>query len=314
MESALGHDFSQVRVHTDSKASELSDSLNARAFTIGSDVAFSAGEYQPGTLAGDALLAHELAHVAQQQGGGAAASGPIEGPEYEALEENADAIAAGAVASLWMRGGATLANIGRNAIPRLRSGLRLSRCKTDGCVTGNLRVVTSGSLEGGLSANDYLGGGASWAFAGAGTTAGVDGTSNIVQMVAPFAGKQNLGVSQTLQHGASNQAFLDGTAAYLGRAAGSVNVGDVISEPVLDAADPFATRNWFLRYHGASVSFSDAPGAGPGDQGYIDFVTCFHSRARDCAHSRCCVTWRWTVDYTAGNTTNTVTQQSQTCT
>ena len=69
MSSAFGYDFSSVRVHTDAKAGELSSQLNARAFTIGSDVAFAGGEYKPGTLVGDALIAHELAHVVQQGGG-----------------------------------------------------------------------------------------------------------------------------------------------------------------------------------------------------------------------------------------------------
>src|SRR6266850_2109924 len=50
MGAAFGKDFSQVRVHTDAQAAGLSDSLNARAFTIGSDITFAAGEYQPGTL------------------------------------------------------------------------------------------------------------------------------------------------------------------------------------------------------------------------------------------------------------------------
>jgi hypothetical protein len=87
----------------------------------------------------------------------------------------------------------------------------------------------------------------------------------------------------------------------------------VVNDRILDPNDPFAPRPWFLRYHGASVSFCDAPVAFPGDQGYIDFVTCFHSRATDCAHSKCCVTWRWTVDFTGGNNTNTVTEVSQQC-
>src|SRR5262249_21742338 len=70
MGAVFGHDFAGVRVHTGAQAAGLSDSLSARAFTIGSDIAFAAGEYQPGTLIGDALIAHELAHVVQQSGAG----------------------------------------------------------------------------------------------------------------------------------------------------------------------------------------------------------------------------------------------------
>lgn len=66
MESRFGYDFSRVRVHTDPLAAELACAANARAFTVGSDLVFGAGEYRPGELKGDRLLAHELTHVAQQ--------------------------------------------------------------------------------------------------------------------------------------------------------------------------------------------------------------------------------------------------------
>jgi hypothetical protein len=66
-ESRFGYDFSHVRLHTDSKAVEAARSVNAKAFTIGKDVVFGAGEYSPETLGGRQLLAHELTHVIQQQ-------------------------------------------------------------------------------------------------------------------------------------------------------------------------------------------------------------------------------------------------------
>jgi Domain of unknown function (DUF4157) len=62
----FGHDFSQVRVHTDTAAAEMAQALNARAFTVGQDVVFGVGRYAPTTDAGRALIAHELAHVVQQ--------------------------------------------------------------------------------------------------------------------------------------------------------------------------------------------------------------------------------------------------------
>jgi len=125
MERALGYDFSSVHVHTDSQAASLSRRLNARAFTVGADVAFGAGEYQPGTLIGDALIAHELAHVAQQSGGQATVS--EKGASYgSALEEDADQSAVGAVLRLW--GGGSLAELAHQSMPRLKSGLRLQRC------------------------------------------------------------------------------------------------------------------------------------------------------------------------------------------
>lgn len=65
-EPRFGHDFSQVRVHTDAKAAELATAVDARAFTVGSDVMFGKGEYAHGMDGGQRLLAHELAHVVQQ--------------------------------------------------------------------------------------------------------------------------------------------------------------------------------------------------------------------------------------------------------
>lgn len=66
MEPRFGHDFSRVRVHTDARAAESALALNARAYTVGEDVVFGAGQYAPGTAAGRLLLAHELAHTVQQ--------------------------------------------------------------------------------------------------------------------------------------------------------------------------------------------------------------------------------------------------------
>ncbi len=69
MESAFGVNFSGVRVHTDLTADRLSQALNARAFTTGTDVFFRQGEYSPESVSGRQLLAHELTHVVQQTGG-----------------------------------------------------------------------------------------------------------------------------------------------------------------------------------------------------------------------------------------------------
>ncbi|MCS6940111.1 MAG: DUF4157 domain-containing protein [Roseiflexaceae bacterium] len=69
MEPRFGHDFSQVRIHTDTRAATIARSLNALAFTVGNDIAFAPGQYQPGSNAGRTLLAHELTHTIQQTGG-----------------------------------------------------------------------------------------------------------------------------------------------------------------------------------------------------------------------------------------------------
>src|SRR6478752_5183467 len=73
MQGRLGHDFSDVRVHTDSQAHESAQSVNAHAYTVGSNVVFQRDKYDPGSAAGKTMLAHELTHVVQQR------SGPVDG-------------------------------------------------------------------------------------------------------------------------------------------------------------------------------------------------------------------------------------------
>jgi hypothetical protein len=129
MESAFGIGFGNVRVHADDRAADLSADLGARAFTVGRDIAFARNEYQPNTLVGDALIAHELAHTVQQ--GGGAAAFPMQKSTTEAaeLEGDADGAALRAMASKWLGGevGARLAGLG--AISQLRTGLRLQACR-----------------------------------------------------------------------------------------------------------------------------------------------------------------------------------------
>jgi hypothetical protein len=74
-EPRFGYDFSQVRIHTDGPEAESARAVNARAYTVGRDVVFGAGEYAPETAAGKKLLAHELTHVVQQGAGGT--QGPV---------------------------------------------------------------------------------------------------------------------------------------------------------------------------------------------------------------------------------------------
>jgi Domain of unknown function (DUF4157) len=66
MGARFGRDFSHVRVHQGGLAEQSARDVSARAYTVGRDVVFGAGEYAPGSQAGQRLIAHELAHVAQQ--------------------------------------------------------------------------------------------------------------------------------------------------------------------------------------------------------------------------------------------------------
>ncbi|TFH47375.1 MAG: DUF4157 domain-containing protein [ANME-2 cluster archaeon] len=67
-EPRFGRDFSNVRVHTNERSAHTAQSINARAFTLGVDVVFGAGQYEPGAISSRRLLAHELTHVVQQSG------------------------------------------------------------------------------------------------------------------------------------------------------------------------------------------------------------------------------------------------------
>jgi hypothetical protein len=73
MEQRLGHRFDRVRVHVEGAGAQATATLGARAFTFGQDIAFAPGTYRPATAEGRALIAHELAHVAQQAHPGARA-------------------------------------------------------------------------------------------------------------------------------------------------------------------------------------------------------------------------------------------------
>ena len=75
MEGRFGHDFGDVRIHNDAAAHHSAKSVNAQAFTVGSDIVFQSGNYDPGSAAGKHMLAHELTHVVQQR------SGPVDGTD-----------------------------------------------------------------------------------------------------------------------------------------------------------------------------------------------------------------------------------------
>jgi hypothetical protein len=95
MEGRLGHDFSQVRVHTDGRAAASAQAVEAQAYTVGRSVVFGSGRYAPATAGGRDLLAHELAHVVQQRSA-APPSGPLRvGAANDPAESAADRAAAG---------------------------------------------------------------------------------------------------------------------------------------------------------------------------------------------------------------------------
>ena len=91
LEPAYGQ-LGDVRVHTDANAAALARAVSARAFTVGQDVFFGSGEYRPNTRDGDALIAHEVAHVLQQRGSPDTGPMTVSQPG-DALEREAEALA-----------------------------------------------------------------------------------------------------------------------------------------------------------------------------------------------------------------------------
>lgn len=94
MSTALEHDFSDVRIHTDPAADTLNRSLSANAFTTGRDVFFREGKYDTHSDGGRELIAHELTHVVQQSAGRVGGGGrmTVNAPD-DAFEQEAEAVA-----------------------------------------------------------------------------------------------------------------------------------------------------------------------------------------------------------------------------
>ncbi len=87
MGEAMGADFRGVRIHRNAASSAMNDSIGSRAFTVGRDIYFGSGEYNPGTPTGDHLIAHELTHTVQQ---GASETVRKETSEVEEYQQRQD--------------------------------------------------------------------------------------------------------------------------------------------------------------------------------------------------------------------------------
>jgi hypothetical protein len=122
MEPRFAHDFSEVRVHADSRAAAAAADVNARAFTVGRDIVFGRHQYDPGSRRGARLLAHELAHTIQQghrrpaSGEPLSVSRPSHAAEREA-EAAATAVLSGSAAGMLSPSGTAIARQTARDVP-----------------------------------------------------------------------------------------------------------------------------------------------------------------------------------------------------
>ena len=118
-------DFSDVRIHTDARATDSAKAVQAHAYTVGSNIVFQGDRYSPGTAEGQRTLAHELTHVVQQRsgpvdstpaGGGISVSDPSDRFEREA-EATADRVMSGGKESATATGGPAGSSVQREDAP-----------------------------------------------------------------------------------------------------------------------------------------------------------------------------------------------------
>lgn len=118
-EARFGHDFSKVRVHSDDKAAASARAIDALAYTVGQDVVFAPGQYSPRARGGQQLLAHELAHVIQQDGVAEAVAGgdrlALIPPDHTSEREASSA--AGITGNGWNPAGSRLEIVSRELSP-----------------------------------------------------------------------------------------------------------------------------------------------------------------------------------------------------
>lgn len=135
MERAFGADFNGVRVHTDAQADQLNQAIQAKAFTTGQDLFFRQGAYAPGSREGQRLIAHELTHVAQQNGSAVLKRQPL--PEANSSSDVAEMI----------KHSATLAKAGQSMAPILAAEVKLqNKTKLSASLQSGIKTFFEGKV------------------------------------------------------------------------------------------------------------------------------------------------------------------------
>jgi outer membrane protein OmpA-like peptidoglycan-associated protein len=159
LEARSGHDFSRVRIHADSDAAESARAVGARAYTVGSHIAFAAGEYRPQTANGRRLIAHELAHVLQQREGPAGIPPRLEvGSADDPAEHAAEAFAGSANGAV----GGSAAPVMRRACPPTPTNIAASPLLPFPCTTADAKPVAGSIVQFCQDSTDVLDGQSAW--------------------------------------------------------------------------------------------------------------------------------------------------------
>lgn len=160
IEQAFGADFGGVKIHTNSESDQLNRSLNARAFTTGSDIFFKQGEYQPGTRGGQELLAHELTHVVQQNPGTVQRSHTSDTTPPTTTRSSVSQLITSKAAAFAQRYGQTSSAPGTIVQRRSSNGVSVSQMRfaprqipADGATTSQATVRYAGRIAGGAKLN-----------------------------------------------------------------------------------------------------------------------------------------------------------------
>ena len=130
----MGHDFSNVKLHTDKEAAQSAKNINAKAYTVGNNIVFNEGQFDPASLDGKKLMAHELAHVMQQEKKETISR---KGEEETGQECTAGSVDLEALTEAKYKKGAGTA---KNEVTKKSKGC--DGCEDDSCVsiTGSLKV------------------------------------------------------------------------------------------------------------------------------------------------------------------------------
>ncbi len=132
MEPRFHHDFSGVRVHADGRAAESAQAVSALAYTVGKNVVFDHGQFNPHSDTGRKLLAHELAHVVQQKPDSPLPASQLQiGSPTDPAESHADRLAAGVTESSQSAGATSQQSNGSTTLRRVVNERKVG-CRTTG--------------------------------------------------------------------------------------------------------------------------------------------------------------------------------------